>query len=241
MKAREIVYMVLDRLKGMSDDFTYTEDHILFMMKHYRTILLKQLYKDGKKAISQANYQDLSLCLNDTSSINNIPCIGNYLRSIDKIPNTVDISVTTVYPTDYYQGINIVYTTMDRMRYTGNNRYLDNIIYCSLGPDNYLYFKSNNPQHRYLNKVSMHGIFEDWEEAYKLSCTNDNKVCNIMDADFPIESTLVTQMCDTIYNVLTNSIYKPADNNNDANDDLATLASFIRQNMKSNLQKQIES
>ena len=47
-------------------------------------------------------------------------------------------------------------------------------------------------------------------------------------------------MCDSIYNVLTNSIYKPKDDSNDANDTLANLANYLRNNMKSDFQKQID-
>lgn len=239
MKAREIVYMVLDRLKGTSDDFTYTEDHILFMMKHYRTLLFKQLYKDGKNVISSSNYQDILVCLETEDS--NINCMPGYLKSKTSLPSIVEGFDVNVYPADYYAGTNIIYTSMDRMRYIGNNRYMQNLIYCSLNPDKYLYFKSSNPQYKYLEKVYVHAIFEDWEKAHELSCSQENKVCNIMDAEFPMESILVTQMCDNIFTVLSNSIYKPADSDNDANDDLAALASFLRTNMKSALQKQIES
>lgn len=31
MTYREAVYLVLDELKGMSDDFTYTEEHVAFL------------------------------------------------------------------------------------------------------------------------------------------------------------------------------------------------------------------
>jgi len=33
--------MVLDELKGESDDFSFTEDHILFLIDKYRALLLK--------------------------------------------------------------------------------------------------------------------------------------------------------------------------------------------------------
>ena len=36
------------------------------------------------------------------------------------------------------------------------------------------------------------------------------------------------------------SIYKPEDNENNGNDDLSSIASFLRNNLKSKLQKQIE-
>ena len=48
---KELVYMCLDELKGSSDDFTYTEDHIVFLLTKYRVFLLKQRYSDIKKPI----------------------------------------------------------------------------------------------------------------------------------------------------------------------------------------------
>ena len=56
MTWREIIYMVLDELKGMSDDFTFTEDHIAFLLGNYRSFILKQRYYTYiKKAISESN------------------------------------------------------------------------------------------------------------------------------------------------------------------------------------------
>ena len=43
---RELVYLVLDELKGTSDDFTYTEEHIMFLLSKSRAFLLKQKYND---------------------------------------------------------------------------------------------------------------------------------------------------------------------------------------------------
>jgi hypothetical protein len=72
-----------------------------------------------------------------------------------------------VYPIDFYQG-EITYIDRNRMRYVGFNKYLSNIIYCSLGPDNYLYFKSCNPQFLYLEKVRMTAMFSDVEDTFGL-------------------------------------------------------------------------
>ena len=60
---RELVYMVLDELKGISDDFTYTEDHIIFLLNKYRAFILKQRYSDVKKFIPESNYQTICLDL----------------------------------------------------------------------------------------------------------------------------------------------------------------------------------
>ena len=99
--------------------------------------------------------------------------------------------------------------------------------------------KSNNPQYLHLKNIKLEGVFEDFEKAFELSC-NNNKQCDILDTEFPFEDSLVPQMCDSIYNVLTNSIYKPKDDSNDANDTLANLANYLRNNMKSDFQKQID-
>jgi len=37
------------------------------------------------------------------------------------------------------------FVTKDRFKYVGHNKYLRNIIYCTLGPDNHIYFNGNNP------------------------------------------------------------------------------------------------
>ena len=58
---RQLVYMVLDELKGSADDFTFTEDHVMFLLSKYRAFLLKQRYADIKKPMPESNYQTLCL------------------------------------------------------------------------------------------------------------------------------------------------------------------------------------
>lgn len=127
------------------------------------------------------------------------------------------------------------------MRYVGHNKWLQNIIYASLGPDQYLYFKSSNPQYIYMKQVRMIGIFEDAETAAELQCEGQDGACDILDTPFPLEEGLVTTLIEMATKFLSGSIYKPVDPANNASDDLSEIASFLRQNLKSNMQKQIES
>ena len=53
------------------------------------------------------------------------------------------------------------FVSKERFKYVGHNKYLRNIIYCTLGPDNHIYFNSANPQFKYLKKARVTGIFED--------------------------------------------------------------------------------
>lgn len=217
--------MVLDELKLYSDDAMYNEEHIMFLLSKYRAFLLKQRYSDIKKHIPESNYQTLCLDLEVIDAISGKPCMNDtYLRSKEKIPFLMQIGTPRVYPTDYYQG-DIAYVSRDRMRYTGYNRYLKNIIYCSLGPDNYLYFKSSNPQFLHMEKVRFTGIFQDAEEASSLQCSNDgtDNECDVMDKVFPIEEALVPPMIELVVKELSGAIYRPNDDNNNAKDDMADV------------------
>lgn len=220
---KELIYTVLDELKLSSDDTQYTEDHIIFLLDKYRAFLLKQKYSDIKKYIPESNYQTICLDLIQVPAIAGGPCEGGtYLRSKEKIPFLIKIGTPRVYPLDYYQG-EITYVSRDRMRYVGYNKFLQNIIYCSLGPDNYLYFKSSNPQYLYLEKVKFTGVFQDSTKASDLQCPDDNGdiICDILDRTFPIEDSLIPPLVELIVKELSSSIYRPDDETNNAKDDLA--------------------
>ena len=224
---KELIYMCLDELKLYSDDALYTEEHIMFLLGKYRTFLIKQRYSDVKKQIPESNYQTICLDLIEVPAISGEPCEGgSYLRSKEKIPFLMKIGNPRVYPIDYYQG-EITYVSRDRMRYVGYNKYLQNIIYASLGPDNYLYFKSFNPQFLYLEKVRMTGIFEDTLAASELQCPDENGdiVCDILDREFPIENALIPPLIQLVVEELTKAEYKPEDKENNSDDDLSEVAS----------------
>ena len=214
--------MVLDELKLSSDDAQFTEDHVMFLLNKYRTFLLKQRYSDIKKQIPESNYQTICLDLIQVPAIPGDACDGGtYLRSKEKIPFLMKIGIPRVYPLDYYQG-EITYVSRDRMRYVGYNKFLQNIIYCSIGPDNYLYFKSSNPQYLYLEKVKFTGIFQDSMQASDLQCPDDNgeTVCNPVDRTFPIEDALVPPLIELVVKELLGAEYIKKDEDNNAKDDL---------------------
>ena len=221
MTYKEVIYIILDEIKGTSDDFIFNEDHILFLIDKYRAFLLKQRYSDIRKQIPESNYQTICLDLIEVPAISGEPCEGgSYLRSRDKIPFLMPLGITRVYPIDYYQG-EISFINRDRMRYVGYNKYLNNIIYCSIAPDNYLYFKSNNPQFLYLEKVRMVGIFLDSVKASSIHCDDEDKECDPLDRLFPLEDSLLPNLTELVVKELTNSIYRPDDESNNAKDDLA--------------------
>lgn len=223
MTYKELVYLVLDELKLTSDDSVINENHVIFLLSKYRNFILKQRYSDIKKPIPESNYQTICLDLQVTDNIEGVSCAGSTLKSIQQIPNLMKIGNQRVYPTDYFQG-EITIVSRERLRYVGHNKYLKNIIYCAIGPDKYLYFKSENPNHQYLRKVQMTGIFDDIEKASELQCTTDNKSnCDILDREFPLEAALVPTITELVVKELGGTIYQPQDQENDAKDNLSEV------------------
>ena len=240
MTYRELVYLILDEIKLSGDDSYFTEDHVIFLLDKYRAFVLKQKYSDIKKLIPDSNYQTICLTLHEPP-VDNYCVEGGMLRSKEKVPFIMPLGNTKLYTVNYFTR-DIIYTNRDRFKYTGNNKYLKNLIYATIGPDNYVYLKSSNPQFLYLKKIKMTAIFQDSKEAAELSCNEEcNNNCDILDNEFPIESALVAPLVELVLKELLGAAYRPKDTTNNAQDDLVDLISYIRRNMKSNLQKQIEN
>lgn len=227
MKYKDIVYMVLDEIKSTSDDAFFTEEHVLLLVNNYRNFILKQRYSDIKKPIPESNYQTICLNLIQVPAIAGVPCGGGtFLRSKEKVPFMMKIGTPKVYPINYYLG-EITYVSRERMRYVGYNKYLQNIIYASLGPDNYLYLQSSNPQYLYLEKIRLTGIFENIESVSDLLCDDSgNSInCDIMDKTFPIEDALVPPIIELVVKELLGAEYIKKDEENNAKDDLPEITS----------------
>lgn len=226
MTLREIIYLCLDEVKGFSDDFNYTEEHILFLITKYRSFLLKQRYSDIRKHIPSSNYQEICIDLEPYSE--GPLCTDNvYLRSIKPLPNLMSISNPIVSPMSSLDSLSISNVSIERFKHTGHNKYLQNIIYSTVNTDNHLYLKSTNPQFIYIRKVKLYGIFDDFEATFNMSCTSEDS-CDIMDMQFPLESALVPPLIELVVKELVGAIYRPEDNMNNAKDDTTPNNSTAR-------------
>lgn len=238
---RQIAYMCLDELKLMSDDADFNEDHVYFLMNKYRNYILKQKYLDIKKEIPESNYQTICVDLEPYDPMEGQSSCETqmYLRSTKPIPYLSEIASPKVFGVDYYTG-EITYVSRERMKYVGENKYLQNFIYSSLGPDTKLYLKSQNPQFLYLKKAKVMGVFEDAEAASKMACEGEDSNCDFTEKEFPLEEALIPILIQSVTKELYSSIYRPDDDENNAKDDLATIAGFIRRNLKSEFQRQMQ-
>ena len=236
---REIVYACLDEVKASNGDSNITEEYVIFLANQYRLFLIEQKkLKQGEAALSSTNEQTVCIDLEKVDAIPGLEyCNDIYLRSIQEIPEIVSEESVKVNLVDLFN-IMTAYVSKERFKFVGHNKYMRNIICTTLGPDNHLYFNSQNPQFKYLKKARVTGIFEDAEKAAQLSC-GDSKPCDIMDVEFPLEADLIPQMIELIVKELLGVNYRPKDNVNDSSDDLADIAAFVRRNMKSDVAKQM--
>ena len=180
-----------------------------------------------KKQIPESNYQTLCLDLEKTEAIDGLPCEGGfYLRTTKPIPDMLPFGITRLYTSgSYYKG-DITFISKDRFKYTGYNKYLQNIIYATLDPDGRIYLNSANPQFLYLCNAKLTGIFENAEEASELECDNEDnpEECDILEREFPIEDSLIAPLIELVTKELSPSIAAPEDKENNADDNLSQVA-----------------
>lgn len=244
-KYKEIIHMINDELKGSSDDAYFTLDHILFLCNKYRAYIIKthSITKKILQTIMPTSPLYQTICVNLEKYEPTDVCSDTYLRSIDKIPNIMEeVTPPLIFPVDPISANDrISYTSINRLKYVGYNKWMGTIIYAAIDPDGYLLLKSNNPQFIHLSQVKFKGIFEDTDNAAKLSCNKDDEAnCDLMENDYSIEEYMIPELIQSVVKELLGAEYRPTDSANNAQDDKAQMATFLRNNIKSPLQKQIE-
>jgi hypothetical protein len=124
----------------------------------------------------------------------------------------------------------IEFVPFSRLKAIGYNKWKKNFIYAAIGNDSNLYLASTNPQSKYLQKVQVKAVFEDFIKAYDLIYKDTDY--DIMDQEMPLEYSLIPNLIAFVVKDILGTAWRPADTKNDATDDLHDIATFIRQNMK---------
>ena len=223
----EVVYAVLDQMKEKTDDAHFTEEHAIFFASHIRNLLLERKYKNSRNQtftpMSDENLQEICLNLEPTEMLPS-GCSGLWLHSVEKIPDTINVSNTTLSTVSDMIQSTVTFIPPERMPYVGFNKWLKNIIYASKSNDGHLYIIGNHPQFMYLEKVRMTAVFSDPRKAAELSCEGDGNKCNILEMKFPLESALIPSCVEMTVQEMMGSRYAPEDKQNDAKDGLADVS-----------------
>lgn len=243
---REAIYMCNDLLKGMSDDFTYTEEHIAYLLDKFRALLLKQRYgSDPKKHVPYSNYQTLKITLTTPAA----PI--RPIESADKIPYMLQLGIPRITEKNgEYYNIKWEFISRERMPFVGKNKYLKKIHYAAINDTNNLvipnredYWNTIDGKTFYAGPTELYltGIFENPREVEDETSFGESSTdTHEWDKNIPIEESLITTLIEMVIKEIAGSVYRPNDIQNNNVDDNAEMATFIKSNMKSNLAKQLQ-
>lgn len=237
-KVSELVSMVIDLVKIMSDDSTINENHIRYLLGLYRAFLLKQRYeKDPRKTIPESNYQiktltfskqdyyhSVDVCSNDCCLPDDLDgcCISDdvILVSNEELPTIISLGIPRMFTGIGKFNYTFTRVPMSRFEVVGNNKWLSKFVYWTIGPDGKVYIKSGaNRCALNITKASIMAIFEDCSDLED-------------DDNFPIEEALIPNLLELVVKDVLGAVLRPKDRDNNASDDLANIAAYIRQNMK---------
>lgn len=223
----QVIHAVTDLNKLISDDSVINEEHVKFLLSKYRNYILYANFNTLKKVISRANYQQICIDLkpNTDDFCESVPM----LMSTEPLPALMTIGSVTVEPPAGFMYSKFRFVNFEEFKYAGFNRFLRNEIYVTIGPDNYLYIKSNSNNIGFLGKVRMTALFDDAEQAAMMSC-DDNcsiKKCSILEHEFPLEESYIPQLIQAVGQHLASAMLTPKDKTNDATDEQDDMANLI--------------
>ena len=220
MTYSQVIYLVLDEIKAVSDDATFEEEHVLFLMQKFRAFLLKQRYADVRNIIPNANKQTIAVSLTADPEETTI----QYLSSDSSLPKILKIGevygFTRIFiPTDRNTKINLV--PIERFPYVGFAHSPLPFVYAAIEHDNTLVVKTVSTD-VVLTSLNVTAVFSHPQDAWALRTPTDN-VSDIRDAEFPLEDALVPPLVELIVKELHVAEYNPDDSRNNARDDLADV------------------
>ena len=133
-KYSELVFMVNDLVKLISDDSVFTEDHIIYLLDTARSYLLKQKYENNaKNQIQDSNYQTIKVEVEEVSGMFGC-CFGNSVqyRTKKRVPSLMNIGAIKIYTRNMFNYL-FQFVSRDRFEFVGHNYWTRNLIYCTIG------------------------------------------------------------------------------------------------------------
>lgn len=214
MTYREMIYIVLEQVKGLSDDFKFNEEHVKFLLDRYRSYYIKKYYSQATSLLPQSLFQTKTIELEEYGD-----CCSNQLRSVDKIPDTLIGSHIVTTANEFGDRINFL--PSKQYKAAGNSKFYTKGIFATIGSDKHLYIKSNNPNISFIECVSVSGVFDN------PSSIINNEDCEPLDIEFPIDGSLAVLVIQSTINDLTNSAYKQSDVVNDGRDGIENMPNNV--------------
>jgi hypothetical protein len=148
------------------------------------------------------------------------------MRTVKDIPSTIELHAKEAILR--VAGINKLtkpfsYIDYSRVPFAGNSRFNTDEVYSFLHNKRMYIFSKKNPEYKFLENISIRGVFEDPEEAAKFKDCNSGLPCYSDDERYPIKAWMIPAMKEYI---LKSNLFiqaqaeSLADNSNNANSDV---------------------
>lgn len=238
---RDMIFIVLDELKIMSDDSVWEYEHIVALLNKYRAMLIKQRYLDKKVPMPSAFYQRLKLSFD----INFYR--GRIFKSTKKLPAITGNSMlnlhTFLFMDNGYQ-LNVNLINSQQFRVISYSRWPLKETCGTIANDGYMYiyspagavipaFMDNNGdiivEEDAAEKILVSEVFKNQILYYDTILDNPldiiefNKltVDSFLDVEFPCDESLSHVIVSLCLDELSKAMAIPRDEVNNANDDIA--------------------
>lgn len=208
---KDVIYLVLNELKQTSDDIQLEEGELAVLLNIARAVVLKQRLGNNKVEIPREVIQTIpfKISLKESTLIS------------DRNFNTLNLNGNHLFYNvilDLYPDKFVELVTLDRFKYVYNNKWLQNIVYATIGKTNKIYLKApsdimaefTNPSVK-IN-ATFEGILDDPREAYPYED-------NYLDLDFAINSDLLRPIIELVIADIVKHMSIPEDIVNNGKND----------------------
>lgn len=214
------IYDIVETLKLHSDDSDVTYEHISFLIDDVRSLLLRQKYDTIGSIIPMKVRQTIymNLALVDDNVFMSTDKILSSTTALPKLVESFNFMKYFRVDTGGENTFRVHYVPIERFPYVGFNNLLKDLVYVTIGQDNKLIFKGYSSKHRLLENVRVFAIFENPEEAWKVSSAYDNSKNFNSDIEYPIDLDMWVTMKEIIIKQLGLILQNPGDKNNNADE-----------------------
>lgn len=214
---RKIVYDISELLNIESDDSRFSEDHIAYMVHNKRNALMKNYMAKLNKEFPKAAIQSLCMSLEqDDNCFDDQTVVKSILKLPSTLNNTGRSNIIRAYGKNMHFIKNMNIIDYVRLPYVKHGKFNSKQVYIAVDPDDYLIIYNTDDRHLLMEDIRIEGIFEDPEEAYNLSCEENEK--DFWDTPYPLESALVDMLKTEVVKELTTKYKVPTDEINDGED-----------------------
>lgn len=217
----EIVYSVREAYRLYSDDGAISNEYIAYKIETTRAMLISQRFSSRSFIIPNILRQHFYMSLELSDDNEFISGNGSILRTVDPIQIPLEpfnFSKNIRITSGSYSDVSFTFVDNNRFSFVGRSKWVQNQIYVTLGTDFRLYFTSNNPKVKMIDKIKLSMVTAIPEAAYPSSVAYDPAI-PFEDTQYPLNAELIVELTDIVLKQLTTNLQVKEDKTNDAQND----------------------